>query len=340
MKKLFSVLVALVVFNQHATAQVPKKVIVEHFTNTKCGICASRNPGFYTNLNSQSGVIHLAIHPSSPYAACVLSMHNPVENDSRTNYYGVYGGTPVLVIQGVPVSTSVNYSMPSIFTPYLGQMSPAKITIRQTKFGVDSIRSTIIIKTMATHTLTNLKLFVALAEDTIFYTGSNGEPKHFNVFRKSYTGTSGVAVTLPANIGDSVVYTKSSPSNVTWVFSRMQTIVILQDGTSKSVVQSESVPANSNYVISTPTGLDNQSISNTLISVYNYENNIIINQSKKIDNTIFILNDVLGRSLISKTIDNEKETINTSHLIQGVYLYSIKTNNSIIKTGKIVINNN
>ena len=180
MKKIFSILTALVAFNQCAMAQVPKKVIVEHFTNTKCSVCASRNPGFYTNLNAQSGVIHLAIHPSSPYAACVLSMHNPVENDGRTNYYSIYGGTPRLVIQGTVISSSADYSMSSIFAPYLGQMSPAEITIRQTKFGVDSIRSTIIIKTVASHSLTNLKLFVALAEDTVFYTGTNGEPKHFN----------------------------------------------------------------------------------------------------------------------------------------------------------------
>ena len=122
MKKIFSILTALVAFNQCAMAQVPKKVIVEHFTNTKCSVCASRNPGFYTNLNAQSGVIHLAIHPSSPYAACVLSMHNPVENDGRTNYYSIYGGTPRLVIQGTVISSSADYSMSSIFAPYLAQI--------------------------------------------------------------------------------------------------------------------------------------------------------------------------------------------------------------------------
>jgi len=85
------------------TAQVQKNVVVEHFTNTRCGICASRNPGFFTNLNNNPDVIHLAIHPSSPYSSCVFNQHNSVDNDDRTNYYGIYGGTPRLVVQTLQV---------------------------------------------------------------------------------------------------------------------------------------------------------------------------------------------------------------------------------------------
>ena len=39
--------------------QVPLTIISEHFTNTKCSVCASRNPGFYTNYNSQSGILEI-----------------------------------------------------------------------------------------------------------------------------------------------------------------------------------------------------------------------------------------------------------------------------------------
>ncbi len=53
-----------------------QSVLVEHFTNTLCSICASRNPGFYQNLQSQQDVLHIAYHPSSPYAACVLNKQN------------------------------------------------------------------------------------------------------------------------------------------------------------------------------------------------------------------------------------------------------------------------
>lgn len=318
---------------QFAKAQVPKKVVVEHFTNTKCSVCASNNPGFYTNLNNQKGVIHLSIHPSSPYAACALSQHNPIENDGRTNYYGVYGGTPRLVIQGVVISSSANYNSPSIFTPYLNKTSPATIKIYQSKFGKDSIRSTIVVKTASSHSLNNLKLFVALAEDTIFYTGSNGESRHYNVFRKSLTGTSGISISLPAVVGDSVVYIKSSLSNSTWNFSRIYTIAILQEATTKAVVQSESILAKTNNLA---TGLDNEFMNE--VNVNYLENTIFINQYKQTDNLIFTLYDVSGRVLIRKHIETNSENINVSNLSSGIYLYDIKSENGFSKTGKLIIN--
>ncbi|MCC6372113.1 MAG: T9SS type A sorting domain-containing protein [Bacteroidia bacterium] len=223
-----------------ALAQVPKKIMVEHFTNTKCSICASRNPGFYSNLNAQSNVVYLSIHPSSPYVGCLLYQQNPSENDARTNFYGIYGGTPRLVLNGSVISPTVNYSDNSLFTPYQQQTSPAQIKITQTKYGSDSIRARVVVKTVATHSLGALNLFIALAEDTVFYTGSNGEPKHFNVCRKTLSSTLGWAVTLPATIGDSVVISVKTSYNPVWNFSRINTLAILQESSNNNLVQCES----------------------------------------------------------------------------------------------------
>src|SRR5260221_7207968 len=82
---------------QLSLAQVAKKIIVEHFTNTDCSICAALDPGFYANLNAHPGVLHLSIHPSAPYPNGLLYKQNATANDARTNYYGVYGSTPRLV---------------------------------------------------------------------------------------------------------------------------------------------------------------------------------------------------------------------------------------------------
>jgi hypothetical protein len=51
MKELSLILGTVLLQLTLAHAQVTKKIIVEHFTNTKCSVCASRNPGFHTNLN-------------------------------------------------------------------------------------------------------------------------------------------------------------------------------------------------------------------------------------------------------------------------------------------------
>lgn len=332
MKTLF---IAFLSIYSVAYSQVAKKVVVEHFTNTKCSICASKNPGFYTNLNNQPGLIHLAIHPSSPYSACVFSQHNVTENDGRTNYYNIYGGTPRLVIQGVVISGSANYNAASMFTPYLGQTSPASIKILQSKYGNDSIRSTIVIKTEAAHSLGNLKLFVALAEDTINYTGSNGEPRHYDVFRKSLTGATGVSVNLPVNIGDSVVYSMSSASNVAWNFSRIRTIAILQEATSKAVVQSESVLANSNNLT---TGIYSLSAHDPGVTAFAFDNSIVVKQANYKENTAITVYDITGKVLISKTLTSAQETVSLPNISAGLYLYIIMSKESVIKTGKVIIN--
>ncbi len=334
MKNLFTLFIVLLSFNKFAIAQVPKKVIVEHFTNSVCSICASKNPGFYTNLKTQKGIIHLAVHPSSPYASCILNKHNVAENDARTNYYDVYGSTPRLVIQGAVISSNANYSSAAIFTPFLGQTSPASIKIYQRKFGKDSIRTRIVIKTEATHTLANLKLCIFLAEDTIFYKSPNGETKHFDVFRKSLTGITGVSIVLPATVGDSVVYIKSSLSNTAWDFSRIYTLAILQEDISKAIVQSESVPAKTNNIV--VTGIDN-AIDNADISVFAADHKITIEQSVATKNSNFSLYDVSGRSLLNKELEADQERINVSEFPSGIYFYAIKSKGITIKAGKLFI---
>lgn len=316
-----------------ANSQVAKKVVVEHFTNTKCSACAARNPGFYSNYNSQSGVMHLAVHPSSPYSACVLSQHNVSENDGRTNYYGIYGGTPRLVIQGVVVSGSADYSNTSIFTPYISKLSPASIKITQIKYGNDSIRSKVVVKTMSTHTLSSLNLFVALAEDTINYTGSNGEPKHYDVFRKAYTPTSGIIINLPSTIGDSVVYTKSTTVNGAWNFSRIFTLAILQETSSKEVVQAEWAKSTNTSI----TGIIESNENEKNISIYTSDKIVYINQVQSSEDLKIEISDLAGRKIVTDIIKNKSATIDLNGFESGVYFYSTIFNNQQVKSGKLII---
>ena len=236
--KLFFSVVAFVGFYA-ATAQVPRKIIVEHFTNSKCSICASRNPGFFTNLNNQTNTLHLSIYPSAPYSSCHLYQQNPVDGNARTNYYGVYGSTPRLVVNGNVIPNIQDYSAASMFAPYQGLTSPVSIHIEQQKFGSDSIHATVVIKAEADNTLGSMLLFAALAEDTVFYAGTNGESRHYNVFRKALSAVTGSAINVPTAAGDSVTATFSSAANSSWNFNRIYTLALLQEASSKNVIQAE-----------------------------------------------------------------------------------------------------
>ncbi len=220
-------------------AQVTKKTIVEHFTNTKCSICASRNPGFHTNLNANPAIQSISIHPSSPYSTCFLSQQNTSDNNARANYYSVFGSTPRLVINGSVISTSQNYNDAAMFTPFISQ-SNFTVMINQFAVGADSIRSEIIVKRIALGAPNgNASLFAGLVEDTVFGNGGNGEAQHYNVLRRVLFTAQGQVINLPINVGDSIVLNKTENFNSIWNTSRIRTVAILQEEVSKMLIQSE-----------------------------------------------------------------------------------------------------
>src|SRR5690606_36281551 len=109
--------------------KVPKQMLVEHFTNTLCSVCASRNPGFKANLNNESNYTLLSIHPSSPYPSCLFNNHDKRGNDGRTKFYGIYGGTPRIAVNGTVISSSADYSKSTIFDAYRNDSSEFSIRI-------------------------------------------------------------------------------------------------------------------------------------------------------------------------------------------------------------------
>jgi len=231
---IFTILFSLMI--SVAIAQVPKKVIVEHFTNTRCSVCASKNPGLYQNLSNNPDVLHLAIYPGSPYMNCWLHLHNPDESDGRANYYGVYGATPRLVIQGEAKSISINFSDPALFSPYESQTSPYSLYTSETRLGGDSVRVDVTVKAVTAHALSNAKIFMAYAEEVLPFVAPNGETEHYDVFRKAFTPAEGMIIDLPAG-GDSVMISSTIAVNSEWNMDQMYALAILQDAVTKEVLQ-------------------------------------------------------------------------------------------------------
>lgn len=258
-------------FAMTMVAQVQKNVVVEHFTNSRCGICANRNPGLFSNLNNNPNVIHLAIHPSSPYSSCIFNQHNVAENDGRTNYYNIYGGTPRIVVQGQVQSASVNFGSATLFTSQAGQTSP--FTVR-TDVQISGGQATVevVVKTEATHNYSTLSLFTALAEDTIFYNAPNGENEHYNVFRESVFEVDGKAITPATMIGDSVVFSETIMVSNDWDVNRILGISILQETGSKEVVQAST---SRNQIF---TSVEN--IETAPFQVYSVNNQVIFRADK------------------------------------------------------------
>lgn len=224
-------IVLLPIFSANAQ-QVPLKSVVEHFTNTKCSVCASNNPSFFTNYNTTSNILYLSVHPSSPYSSCFLSLQNKTINDARTNYYGIYGGTPLLVINGSVYSGS--FSNSNMFAPYQNLNSSFKLSTNIQLLNDTFIVSTTI-KKVDTSVAITANLFVGLIEDTINQDGGNGESKHYNVLRNANS----ISVNLPLNINDSVTNVRKFSKANFWQLNRINSIVLLQNSVNKKLIQAE-----------------------------------------------------------------------------------------------------
>ena len=83
-----------------AQTSVKKYVLLEHFTNSKCSVCASKNPAFFTLIDQYpNDVHHVSIHPSTPYSTCVFYQSNTTENEARADFYNI-PGTPRVAVNG------------------------------------------------------------------------------------------------------------------------------------------------------------------------------------------------------------------------------------------------
>lgn len=313
-------------------AQVARKTIVEHFTNTKCSICASKNPGLNTNFNLHPQVLHISIHPSSPYAACYLSQQNMVDNDARTNYYGVYGGTPRIVINGNVTPGSTNFADTNLFNSYAG-LSLFTIAIEQYAIGVDSILYRIVIHRIASGIPTgNAKLFAGLVEDTVFGNGGNGELKHYNVLRRSLFTSQGTLIVLPANVGDSLVLSATEKYSAFWDQNRIATVAILQDANTKQVIQSE---LSTTTKINLVSGISNMPMNITAINVFpNPASNSIILENLNNKKFTYQLISSTGTLLKSNTIQSNR--IDVSDLPNGTYTLKV-FNTDFNVTQKVVV---
>jgi len=228
----------LLSFSLIANAQeVPKNIIVEHFTNTKCGVCANWNPKFYAALAQKPNVIHVSIHPSSPFSNCLFSTQNKSENDARTQYYNLYGSTPRFKINGETKSvTEMQFS--TVYDAYENQTSPFSISSDIKYVGTDSISVTVEVTTVSDHNISNLDLFVPVVEDSVFYSSSNGEKAHYDVLRKSMSGDNAIVFSPSKVIGDVYIYQSTVALKSIWEASRLYAIAILNDNSNKALVQS------------------------------------------------------------------------------------------------------
>lgn len=305
-------------------AQTPKRIIVEHFTNTVCSICSNRNPGFYTNLDNHPNVLHVAYHPSSPYSSCLFNMQNVDGNDDRTNYYGIYGSTPKLVIQGENVPVSADYGNASIFDDAENQLSPLNFEISQTKDNGNDIILSVGISNTAISNITDALIFVGIAEDIVNYQAPNGEAIHHDVFRKALTNATGDPFSIAG--GEGLIFTYNFTNESDWNYDELYAYIIIQDAETKEVIQTAATAKDQNDF---PTEID--SIDELNISIYPNPTELYLQVDfENEEYTKVEVYDISG-ALVINEVHHKKTVLDVNKLSVGTYFISVEN-----KKGKTV----
>jgi len=324
---IFKLLIITGLFIPILSAQtVPKNIIVEHFTNTRCSACANRNPSFYNALNQNQEIIHIAYHPSAPYSSCLFSTQNKVQNDARPKFYGIFGSTPRFVINGEEKSGS-QVSTPTVYNEFKNQTTPVDLKVKLANLGFDGIEVSFDVTSQIDNTLGIVNYLIALVEDSVFYNAPNGEKIHRDVFRKSFSNDALPSFMIPQNAGNQYNFKGVIKTEAFWDLSRIYAIVILTDSSKKVVQVAKSPLYNPNLVSSTdqqPEIVQNVNIyPNPVTSelyFQSYSNESIHN---------IVIKNSIGQKVMEIAPKVDESSINVSNLINGTYFLEVSFENKI-----------
>lgn len=308
-QRIFTLLIVLMAF--YAQSQTTRKVVVEHFTNTRCSICSIKNPALFTLLDNNPEVIHLAIHPSSPYSNCLFSQHNPSENDARTQYYGIYGSTPRVVVAGTVIPSQSPMLSQEQLDQQADAMSDYSIQVNQFYGSNESIEVKVKIERLSGVPTAGDLLYVVLAEKEVNYNAPNGEDLHHNVFRLELEN-----MALPMmEIGETLEYTYSYTVHADWVVDEMFALAMIQNSSNKKLLQAEE-----SALVSGITGVNFSQAEELSQLVYPNPFTEEINiQSEKLYKYINIYN-LFGQKVLEST---RSTRIDASELRKGIYLVEL-----------------
>ena len=115
MKKFLSLLtLSLIIGIGVINAQNQRTVVLECFTSTTCGPCASANPALDNLINNNADkLIAIKYHVNWPAAGDPMNLHNPGDVSSKVSFYSI-NAVPYSVGDGTWVGNSGSVSQAMI----------------------------------------------------------------------------------------------------------------------------------------------------------------------------------------------------------------------------------
>jgi len=316
-----------------------KKVLVEIFTNSHCGLCPSAHTALdnYLGTANSDKIEFVYYHMVFPYSNDQLNNHNPQDSDAKNSFYGPFGGTPVAFFDGKSPGTGYGGWKDNLDV-LVQQESGFNISLSGTKSDNDLTIMANIEQTENPN-FSDLTINYVVVED-VYYQGGNGISDHKNVMRK-IVNPQGDSFTI--NYNESKDLETTITSNSVWDLTKVKVLVFIQNKSTKEVLQSESISYSEFGITSVE---DENIISNTFKLEQNYPNpfnpttniNYTLPSNQYVRLAIF---DILGNE-VDLLVDGTKPggdnniTFDASNLSNGVYYYQLKAGD-LIQTKKMIL---
>lgn len=307
--------------------QVQKTVVAELFTNTRCGICANRVPGFKSQLQDYGDqVLLLSFYSAAPYPSCVLHQEAKVVNDSRVSNYNV-SGSPLLYLNGERAPTSVWTNPQAAIDAFTGQTTTFEITSSLTTDGnLYSVAIELIQhETFEPYQETVLQVFVI--EKNVTAGNLANYMEHTNVVRAQLTPASGLVYQPTAGMNQ--LFTYDFEIQPFWDESEIAVIAFLQGADSEIYNASMAEPTISN--ISQFEKRPVYRIFPNPAADYLY-----IQSENRLTKTIGIYN-LLGALVFTDSFNEREKKVLLSEFPRGLYLLRISSEGIPDRTVRLLI---
>lgn len=224
------------------SAQSPRKVLYEHFTQASCGPCASVNPNLHPILERNKDVLVRITHQVSWPGYDPMNKDNPSEVANRVSYYGI-NAVPSSRMNGAvaQVTPSIAVNDGSIQAAAAQGSAYEIIISNQVNESISEMNVQIEVK-LSGIPRSKAVLRAAVLEKIIKFNqapGSNGEKEFHHVMKKYLTSMSGNALSELKNPGDLLQFSFSYKFDKLYDFRNLEIAAFVQDDANKEVLQAE-----------------------------------------------------------------------------------------------------
>jgi hypothetical protein len=244
----FFLLVIFVISLVKITNAGDRMMLIEFFTSSTCGPCASNNPIMTAFVLGQDAerLAAIGFHMNWPAPGNdPMYLYNQTDNNSRRSYYGI-NAIPAGQFDGL-ISIPIAYTQSNLLATYNSRkdiLSPVTIILTDSAYSTDSIlvRAKIYCETYLSNP--NVTVYLALEENLIHYTsppGTNGETDFHWVMRKMYPTGIGTQMTLLP--GQTVTIQQRYKKDPVWQWAQISPIAYVQDA-NKEILNAAKKTAN------------------------------------------------------------------------------------------------